>query len=87
MAEAGVRALSLRIERGRAGELEVAALTAVLCAVLAARRSGGGGGGGQGPPGGLSCRGGPGVEGGEGAASWRRPGRGRAVHRPPHSWQ
>ncbi|WP_147286374.1 acyl-CoA carboxylase subunit epsilon [Streptomyces parvulus] len=87
MAEAGVRALSLRIERGGAGELEVAALTAVLCAVLAARRAGAGAGGGQGPPGGLSCRGGPEVQGGEGAASWRRPGRGRAVHRPPHSWQ
>ncbi|MFD9024294.1 acyl-CoA carboxylase subunit epsilon [Streptomyces parvulus] len=85
MAEAGDGALSLRIERGRAGELEVAALTAVLCAVLAARRAGAGGG--QGPPGGLACRGGPDVQGGEGAASWRRPGRGRAVHRPPHSWQ
>ncbi|MET9995248.1 acyl-CoA carboxylase subunit epsilon [Streptomyces mutabilis] len=37
MAEAGAPALALRIERGRADEQELAALTAVLFAVLAGR--------------------------------------------------
>ncbi|MFB7657719.1 MULTISPECIES: acyl-CoA carboxylase epsilon subunit [unclassified Streptomyces] len=73
MGEPGARAPALRIERGRAGDQELAALTAVLCAVLARRehaahrvRDAG-----QEPP---------------GAATWR-PESPRAAHRPPHCWR
>ncbi|MDQ0401453.1 acyl-CoA carboxylase subunit epsilon [Streptomyces sp. NBC_01723] len=73
MGESGARAPVLRIERGRAGEQELAALTAVLCAVLArrARAAHRVPAAGQEPP---------------GAASWR-PESPRAAHRPPHCWQ
>ncbi|MZE67778.1 acyl-CoA carboxylase epsilon subunit [Streptomyces sp. SID5789] len=73
MGEPAARALALRIERGRAGELELAALTAVLCAVLARRAQAAGRveAVGQEP---------------SGAVSWR-PESPRAVHRPPHCWR
>ncbi|MFD4260840.1 acyl-CoA carboxylase epsilon subunit [Streptomyces sp. NPDC058534] len=73
MGEPGARALALRIERGRAGDQELAALTAVLCAVLARRAQAArqAQAAGQEPP---------------GVPSWR-PERPRAAHHPPHCWR
>ncbi|MGW8742715.1 acyl-CoA carboxylase subunit epsilon [Streptomyces sp. NPDC055794] len=73
MGEPGVRVPALRVERGVAGEVELAALTAVLCAVLARRAQ-------------AAERVEAVGQEPSGAASWR-PESPRAVHRPPHCWR
>ncbi|MEU1085189.1 acyl-CoA carboxylase subunit epsilon [Streptomyces sp. NPDC005908] len=62
---------ALRIERGRADEMELAAVTAVLCSVLAGRAAAPRE---QAPP-------------GEGPSWPRTAHPAAAAYRPPHSWR
>ncbi|MFF0792346.1 acyl-CoA carboxylase epsilon subunit [Streptomyces spiralis] len=73
MGEPGVTGLALRIERGRAGAEELAALAVVLCSLLAGRRAADAADTGREPP--------PGVP------SWRRPEHSGAAYRSPYCWR
>ncbi|MFE5399305.1 acyl-CoA carboxylase subunit epsilon [Streptomyces sp. NPDC056568] len=70
---------ALRIVRGVAGEEELAAVTVVLCAVLAARCDDGAGEAPGAPPGGAD---GPAAD----VPPWR-PERSAASYRSPYNWR
>lgn len=71
MGEPDASRLALRIERGRAGEAELAAVAVVLCSVLAGRRTAEADQA-QGTPDGPA---------------WQGPERSAAAYRSPHSWR
>ncbi|MEU9394591.1 acyl-CoA carboxylase subunit epsilon [Streptomyces sp. NPDC048324] len=82
MGEAGVPALALRVERGRADVEELAAVAVVLCAVLAGRQAAAGAPEPEPEPGP-----GPGPEPLPVVPSWRRLGLVGGQWRSPHCWR
>ncbi|MCL6675164.1 acyl-CoA carboxylase epsilon subunit [Streptomyces panaciradicis] len=78
MGEAGVPALALRVERGRADVEELAAVAVVLCSVLAGR---------QAAAGAPEPEPGPGPGSSSAVPSWRRPGLVGGQWRSPHCWR